>query len=107
MANVYVLNGPNLNLLGTREPATYGHATLKDVEALCRATASRHQLEVQFRQSNHEGDLVDWIHEAAAGDAVGIVINAGAYPHSSIAIHDALRAAKLSVVEVHITNIFE
>jgi 3-dehydroquinate dehydratase-2 len=106
MANIYVLNGPNLNLLGTREPETYGHATLRDVEALCRATASQHKHEVQFRQSNHEGDLVDWIHEAAAGESVGIVINAGAYTHSSIAIHDALRAAKLPVVEVHVTNIF-
>jgi 3-dehydroquinate dehydratase-2 len=105
MANVYVLNGPNLNLLGTREPQTYGHATLKDVETLCRTTASRHKLDVQFRQSNHEGELVEWIHEAAR-EAIGIVINAGAYTHSSIAIHDALQAANIPVVEVHISNIF-
>ena len=107
MANViYVLNGPNLNLLGTREPETYGRATLKDVEALCRSTASRHRLDVQFRQSNHEGQLVDWIQEAGAAGAAGIVINAGGYTHSSVAIHDALRAVDLPVIEVHISNVF-
>ena len=107
MANViYVLNGPNLNLLGTREPETYGKATLQDVEALCRDIASRHRLEVQFRQSNHEGVLVDWIQEAGAARAAGIVINAGAYTHSSIAIHDALRAVCLPVIEVHISNVY-
>jgi 3-dehydroquinate dehydratase-2 len=107
MANViYVLNGPNLNLLGTREPETYGRATLKDVEALCRAAATRHKLDLQFRQSSYEGEIIEWIHEAAARTAVGIVINAGAYTHTSIAIHDALRAAQLPVVEVHVSNVF-
>ena len=103
---IYVLNGPNLNLLGTREPQTYGRATLKDVEALCRKTAERHKFAVEFRQSNHEGDLVDWIHEARAKKAAGIVINAGGYTHSSVAIRDAILAVALPVVEVHISNIF-
>jgi 3-dehydroquinate dehydratase II len=103
---VYVLNGPNLNLLGTREPKTYGRATLKDVEALCRAAGKRHALAIEFRQSNHEGEIVDLIHEAAAEKAVGIVINAGAYTHTSVAIRDAIAAIELPVIEVHISNIF-
>src|SRR5262245_65787778 len=86
---VFVLNGPNLNLLGTREPQTYGRATLKDVEALARDAAARHKLELEFRQSNHEGELVDWIHEAQAKAAAGIVLNAGAYAHTSCALADA------------------
>ena len=108
MANiVYVLNGPNLNLLGTREPETYGRATLEDVEKLCREAARRHQLEVEFRQSNHEGAIVDSIHEAGAKNAAGIVINAGAYTHTSVALLDALNAAELPVVEVHLSNIYK
>jgi 3-dehydroquinate dehydratase-2 len=103
---VYILNGPNLNLLGTREPQTYGHATLQDVERLCRDTAKNHELQVEFRQSNHEGELVDWIHEANANKAAGIVINAGGYTHSSIAIRDAISAVRTPVIEVHISNIF-
>jgi 3-dehydroquinate dehydratase-2 len=103
---VYVLNGPNLNLLGTREPKTYGRATLKDVEKLCRASATQHKFELVFRQSNHEGELVDWIHEAAAKKAGGVVLNAGGYTHSSVAIRDAVAAVKVPVVEVHISNIF-
>jgi 3-dehydroquinate dehydratase-2 len=107
MANtVYVLNGPNLNLLGTREPETYGRATLADVEKLCRETARRHQLEIEFRQSNHEGAIVDSIQEAGAKHAAGIVINAGAHTHTSIAIRDAIAAVEVPVVEVHISNIF-
>ena len=107
MANtVYVLNGPNLNLLGTREPETYGRATLADVEKLCREAAGRHQFEVEFRQSNHEGAIVDAIHEAGAKKAAGIIINAGAYTHTSIAIRDAAAAVEVPVVEVHISNIF-
>jgi len=94
---VYVLNGPNLNLLGTREPKTYGRATLKDVEKLCREAAGRHKLAVEFRQSNHE---------AAANKAAGIIINAGAYTHTSVAIRDAVAAVAVPVVEVHISNIF-
>ena len=103
---VYVLNGPNLNLLGTREPQTYGRSTLKDVEKLSRAAGKRHNLDVEFRQSNHEGELVDWIHEAGANKAAGIVLNAGGYTHSSVAIRDAAAAVAVPVVEVHISNIF-
>jgi 3-dehydroquinate dehydratase II len=103
---VYVLNGPNLNLLGTREPKTYGTATLKDVEKLCRAAAQRHQLEVDLRQSNHEGAIVDAIHEAGAKNAAGIILNAGAYTHTSVAIRDAIAAVDVPVIEVHISNIF-
>jgi 3-dehydroquinate dehydratase-2 len=103
---IYVLNGPNLNLLGTREPEKYGRATLKDVEALCRKTAERHGFIVECRQSNREGELIDWIHEARAKKAAGIIINAGGYSHSSVSIHDALLAVNMPIVEVHITNIY-
>ncbi len=106
---VLVLNGPNLNLLGTREPAVYGSATLADVEALCRDEAARHGLAVEARQSNHEGELVDWLHEAgrrfAAGDVVGVVLNAGAYTHTSVALRDAVAGTGLPVVEVHVSNV--
>ncbi|TAK49973.1 MAG: type II 3-dehydroquinate dehydratase [Xanthobacteraceae bacterium] len=102
---IYVINGPNLNLLGSREPETYGHATLADVEALCRATAARYGLTVVCRQSNHEGDLIDAVHEAGAAKAAGLIVNAGGYTHTSIALHDALTAVKLPTVEVHISNI--
>ena len=102
---VYVLNGPSLNLLGTREPETYGRATLADVEKLVRARAKSVGWAVEFRQSNHEGELVDWIHEAAAKKAVGIVLNPAGYTTTSIAILDAILAVKLPVIEVHITNI--
>ena len=103
---VYVLNGPNLNLLGTREPKTYGRATLREVENLCREAARRHKLEVECRQSNHEGEIVDLIHEAAAKKAAGIIINAGGYTHTSVAIRDAIAAVALPVIEVHVSNIF-
>lgn len=103
---IYVLNGPNLNLLGTREPETYGRATLKDAERLCRDTARQHKLALEFRQSNHEGELIDWIHEAGAGKAAGIVLNAGGYTHGSVSIRDAIAAVTVPVVEVHISNIF-
>ncbi|WP_372697178.1 type II 3-dehydroquinate dehydratase [Arthrobacter sp. JSM 101049] len=99
-----VLNGPNLNLLGTREPAIYGTATLADVEALCRNRAGVHGLEVDFAQSNHEGVLIDAIH-AARGTAAGIVINPGAFTHTSIAIADAISAVELPVIEVHLSNV--
>jgi 3-dehydroquinate dehydratase II len=102
---IYVLNGPNLNLLGTREPETYGHATLADVERLCVETSARFGLKADCRQSNHEGELIDFIHEAQARQAAGIIINAGGYSHSSIALHDALRAVQVPAVEVHISNI--
>jgi 3-dehydroquinate dehydratase II len=102
---VYVLNGPNLNMLGTREPQTYGHARLADVEQLCAATAAQFGLTADCRQSNREGELIDFIHEAHAKKAVGIVINAGGYSHTSIALHDAIKAANIPTVEVHISNI--
>ena len=102
---VYVLNGPNMNLLGTREPEKYGHATLADVEKLCRATAARFGMDIVFRQSNTEGQIVDWIQEAHAKGAVGIVINPAGYTSTSIAILDALLAVKMPVIECHITNI--
>ncbi len=101
----YVLNGPNLNLLGTREPEKYGRATLADVEKLCRATAKKHGLDVIFRQSNVEGEIVNWIQEAHAKKAAGIVLNPAGYTTTSIAILDALLAVKLPVIEIHITNI--
>jgi 3-dehydroquinate dehydratase-2 len=104
--SVYVLNGPNLNLLGTREPETYGDATLADVERLCRDAAGRHKLDLEFRQSNHEGQLIDWIQEAAAKGAAGVVLNAGGYTHSSVSIRDAVAAVNIPVIEVHISNIF-
>ncbi|MCD1267087.1 type II 3-dehydroquinate dehydratase [Shinella sp. AETb1-6] len=101
---VFVLNGPNLNALGKREPGIYGGQTLADIEALCRAEGEKLGLAIDFRQSNHEGDLVDWIHEA--GDvAAGVAINAGAYTHTSIALHDAIRAVKTPVVELHLSNV--
>src|SRR6478752_6234395 len=102
---IYVLNGPNLNMLGVREPATYGHAALSDVEKLCVETAATFGLKADCRQSNREGELVDFIHEAHAKKAVGIIINAGGYSHTSIALHDALVAVKIPTVEVHISNI--
>lgn len=102
---IYVLNGPNLNLLGTREPEKYGHATLADVETLCRETAAQFGLKADCRQSNREGELIDIIHEAFARKAAGIVINAGGYSHTSIAIHDALLAVRIPAVEVHVTNV--
>jgi len=102
---IYVLNGPNLNLLGTREPHIYGHATLADVEKLCQTTAQQHGLAVVFRQSNHEGDIIDWIQEARAEKAVGLMINPAGFTTTSVAILDALLMMEAPVVEVHITNI--
>jgi 3-dehydroquinate dehydratase-2 len=100
------LNGPNLNLLGVREPATYGYDTLADVEMRCSARAAALDLTIDFRQSNHEGQLVDWIQEAREA-ADGIILNAGALTHTSVAIHDALKAADLPIIEVHLSNIFQ
>jgi 3-dehydroquinate dehydratase II len=104
-ATIYVLNGPNLNMLGTREPETYGHARLADVEKLCAATAAQFGLQADCRQSNREGELIDFIHEAYAKKAAGIILNAGGYTHTSIALHDAIKAVNIPTVEVHISNI--
>lgn len=106
MPTIHVLNGPNLNLLGTREPGIYGRATLADVEKLCRATAKAHGYAVEFRQSNHEGEIVDAIHEAGAKKAAGIVINPAGYTTTSVAILDALIACGLPAIEIHISNIY-
>ena len=109
MKTALVLNGPNLNLLGTREPAVYGSATLADVEQLCEKACAAHGLKLDFRQSNHEGVLVDWIHEAgqlqAQGKLAGVILNAGAYTHTSIALHDAIKGAAVTVIELHISNV--
>lgn len=105
MATLFVINGPNLNLLGTREPETYGYATLDDVHALCRERAEKHGFELVFRQSNREGEIIDTIHEARRGMAAGIVINPAGYSHTSIAILDALTASAIPTIEVHISNI--
>jgi 3-dehydroquinate dehydratase-2 len=102
---VFILNGPNLNLLGVREPATYGYDTLADVEQRCLARAAALDLAIDFRQTNHEGQLVDWIHEAREA-ADGIILNAGALTHTSVAVLDALNAAELPIIEVHLSNIF-
>ncbi|MFP6740512.1 MAG: type II 3-dehydroquinate dehydratase [Alphaproteobacteria bacterium] len=103
-ATILIINGPNLNLLGTREPDIYGHETLADVEALCVARADALGLAVDFRQSNGEGEIVDWIQEARTTVA-GLIVNAGALTHTSIAVLDALLASELAVVEVHLSNI--
>jgi len=102
---IYVLNGPNLNLLGTRQPHIYGRATLADVEKLCRGAAERHGFTLVFRQSNHEGQIVDWINEARAEKAAGLIINPAGYTTTSVAILDALLTMESPVVEVHISNI--
>ena len=102
---IYVLNGPSLNLLGTRQPEIYGRSTLADVEKLCRTAADRHGFAVEFRQSNHEGAIVDWIQEARAKAAAGLIINPAGYTTTSVAILDAILAVKLPTIEVHITNI--
>lgn len=106
---VFVLNGPNLNLLGTREPAVYGAQTLTDVQQLCEQTAARHGLTLRFHQSNHEGQLIDWVHEAgqlhARGELAGLIFNAGAYTHTSIALMDAVKGTGVPLLELHISNV--
>jgi 3-dehydroquinate dehydratase-2 len=103
---IFILNGPNLNLLGSREPEIYGRESLSDIEAACQAHAAKLGLRVDCRQSNHEGLLVDWIQEAR-GKAAGIVINPSAYSHTSIALLDALKAFEKPIVEVHLTNVHQ
>jgi 3-dehydroquinate dehydratase-2 len=106
---VYVLNGPNLNLLGSREPTIYGSATLADVQVLCEQACARHGLALAFHQSNHEGQLVDWIHEAgrlhAQGQLAGLILNAAAYTHTSVALLDAVKGTGVPLVELHISNV--
>ncbi len=103
---IFVLNGPNLNMLGRRQPAIYGRGTLADIEKACHKRAKALGLSVDFRQTNHEGELVGWVQEAPE-KASGIVINAGAYTHTSIALHDALLAGELPAIEVHLSNIYK
>ncbi|KGK79844.1 3-dehydroquinate dehydratase [Thalassobacter stenotrophicus] len=105
MTQILILNGPNLNLLGTREPGIYGAKTLPDVEADCHAVAAELGITVRCAQSNHEGTMVDEIH-AARDTCAGVVINAGAYTHTSIALHDAIAGTGLPVIEVHISNVY-
>ncbi|WP_396909290.1 type II 3-dehydroquinate dehydratase [Mycolicibacterium sp.] len=109
MASITIINGPNLNLLGTRKPEVYGHTTLADVEKLCRTHAESLGLDSEFLQSNHEGQLIDWIHglgaAVKAGDSIGAVYNPGAHTHYSYAIRDAIEGASLPVIETHISNV--
>jgi len=100
---IYVLNGPNLNLLGTREPEIYGHLTLAEIEQACAARAGQLGRDIVFRQSNIEGELVDWLQEAR-DKAAAVVLNAGAYTHTSVALHDAIKAIKIPVIETHLSN---
>lgn len=103
-STIHILNGPNLNRLGLREPGIYGALTLAEIEDQARDRATRNGFGITFRQSNHEGDLIDWLHEA--GDSAGVVLNAGAFTHTSIALHDAVRAIAAPVIEVHVSNVF-
>ena len=110
MQTALILNGPNLNLLGTREPTVYGSQTLADVQALCVQACAELGFALDFRQTNHEGQLVDWIHEAgsaqAEGTLAGVILNAGAYTHTSIALHDAIKGTGVTLIELHISNVF-
>ncbi len=109
MKTALILNGPNLNLLGTREPQVYGSQTLADVEALCERACAANGFALDFRQTNHEGMLVDWIHEAgklhAKGKLAGVILNAGAYTHTSIALLDAIKGTGILLIELHISNV--
>jgi 3-dehydroquinate dehydratase II len=103
-ATIYVLNGPNLNLLGLREPEIYGHDTLDDIAGQLEDRARQLDLEIDLRQSNHEGHLIDWLHEAQARDAKAVLLNAGAFTHTSLALYDAIRSIRTPVIEVHLSN---
>jgi 3-dehydroquinate dehydratase-2 len=109
MKKAFILNGPNLNLLGTREPQIYGAQTLDDVQALCGRACQANGFEMDFRQTNHEGTLVDWLHEAgrlhAEGALAGVILNAGAYTHTSVALHDAIKGTGIVLIELHISNV--
>jgi 3-dehydroquinate dehydratase-2 len=109
MKTVFILNGPNLNLLGSREPDVYGSQTLADVQALCERACLANGFTLDFRQSNHEGALVDWLHEAgklhAAGKLAGVILNAGAFTHTSVALLDAIKGTGVPLIELHISNV--
>ena len=111
MKKIYVFNGPNLNLLGQREPGIYGHDTLASLEQRCRDQGNRLNIDVECRQSNQEGQLVDWLQEAgrevSAGKALGVVLNAAAYTHTSVALRDAIKGAEVPVIEVHLSNVHD
>ena len=104
MTRILILNGPNLNTLGTREPEIYGHQTLQDIENLCIENGKSLGYEIDFKQSNHEGELVEWIQEAFTEGANGLIINAAAYTHTSVAIHDALKLLSCPIIEVHLSD---
>src|SRR5918997_1271892 len=104
LPTVYVLNGPNLNLLGVREPEVYGSDTLDDIAGALEDRARELGLEIDMRQSNHEGHLIDWLHEANASGARAVILNAGAFTHTSVALHDAVKAIDVPVIEVHLSN---
>jgi 3-dehydroquinate dehydratase II len=101
---IYVLNGPNLNLLGTREPEIYGYDTLDDIAGRMEDAANRAHVEIDFRQSNHEGHLIDWVHEAHQEGAHAIIMNPGGLTHTSVALHDAIKAVSVPVIEIHLSN---
>lgn len=103
-ATVYVLNGPNLNLLGLREPEIYGSDTLDDIAGMLEDRARELDLEIDLRQSNHEGHLIDWLHEAQAQRARAVLLNAGGFTHTSVALHDAIKSVRTPVIEVHLSN---
>ncbi|MEO7786732.1 MAG: type II 3-dehydroquinate dehydratase [Sphingomicrobium sp.] len=103
-ATVFVLNGPNLNLLGTREPEIYGRESLDDIGAMLSEQAAELGVTIDMRQSNHEGHLIDWLHEAQATGAKAVIINPGGYSHTSVALHDAVKAIKTPVIEVHLSD---
>lgn len=104
MPTIFVLNGPNLNLLGLREPEIYGHDTLDDIAGRMEDRARTLGLDIEFRQSNHEGHLIDWLHEANADGAKAVIMNPGGYTHTSVALHDAIKAVTVPVIEVHLSN---
>jgi 3-dehydroquinate dehydratase-2 len=104
MPTIFVLNGPNLNLLGLREPDIYGHDTLDDIAGVCEDRARELGFDIEFRQSNHEGHLIDWLHEANADGAKAVILNPGGYTHTSVALHDAVKSISVPVIEVHLSN---
>lgn len=104
MPTIFVLNGPNLNLLGLREPDIYGHDTLDDIAGACEDRARELGFDIEFRQSNHEGHLIDWLHEANGDGAKAVILNPGGYTHTSVALHDAVKSISVPVIEVHLSN---